>query len=210
MDLTMHTQPASPRRIYLLVTVLLAFSLLLTACGDAYKYNGTLIDPPKEIYDISGTNWDGSTFRMSEHKGQVMVVFFGYTFCPDVCPTTLAEMAQLYTMLGDNADKVDFVFISVDPERDTVEKLAAYIPAFNPNFYGLHIPAGPELETAKMTFGAWAEQSPTEKTANGDYLVDHTAGLAVVDQNGMWRELFSFESTPADMLPDIEYLLKKG
>ena len=86
MDLTMHTQPASPRRIYLLVTVLLAFSLLLTACGDAYKYNGTLIDPPKEIYDISGTNWDGSTFRMSEHKGQVMVVFFGYTFCPDVCP----------------------------------------------------------------------------------------------------------------------------
>lgn len=206
----MHNRPSPIRPTHLLLTVFLAFSLLLSACGSTYKYNGTLLDPPKELYDITGTNWDGSSFRLSEHQGRVLVVFFGYTFCPDVCPTTLAEMVQLYAMLGDNAAKVDIVFISVDPERDTVEKLAVYIPAFNPNFYGLHIPAGPELETAKMSFGAWAEQNPTDKTANGDYLVDHTAWVSIVDQDGMLRELFSFESTPADMLPDIEYLLKKG
>ncbi|MBP8125405.1 MAG: SCO family protein, partial [Caldilineaceae bacterium] len=202
------TRPARPA--LLILVILLVTSLLVSACGNGYQFNGTPLDPPKELYDITATNWDGSTFRLSGHKGRVLVVFFGYTFCPDVCPTTLAEMVQLYAMLGDNAAKVDIVFISVDPERDTVEKLATYIPAFNPNFYGLRIPAGPELETAKMIFGAFAEQNPTDKTATGDYLVDHTAWVSIVDQDGLLRELFSFESTPAEMLPDIEYLLKKG
>ncbi len=206
----MRTHPTSARPAILILTILLASSLLLSACGKPYAYNGTPLDPPKDLYDITATNWDGSTFRLSDHQGRVLLVFFGYTFCPDVCPTTLAEMVQLYSLLGDKAKDVDVVFISVDPERDTVEKLATYIPAFNAHFYGLHIPAGPELETAKLIFGAWAEKNTTEATANGDYLVDHTAWVYVVDQEGKLNEIFSFGIPATDMLPDIEYLLKKG
>ena len=206
----MRTHSTLPRPAILILTALLLGSLLLSACGGSYSYNGTPLEPPKELYDLTGVNWDGAPFRLSDHQGRVVMVFFGYTFCPDVCPLTLAEMNQLHTLLGDKADQVDFVFVSVDPERDTVEKLARYVPAFNPDFYGLHIPAGPELETAKFAFGAWAEKSATGQTANGDYLVDHTAWVYVVNQDGDLHEIFSFESTAEEMLPDIEYILKKG
>ena len=207
-------QPVNTHRIghtQLIVGLLLMLTLLLSACGQPYAYNGTALEPPKELYDMTGTNLDGTTFRLSDHRGRVLLVFFGYTFCPDVCPTTLAEMVAITNMLGDKAADVDVVFVSVDPERDTVERLAQYVPAFHPDFYGLYIPAGPELETAKLTFGAWAEKNELSAAeSSAGYLVDHTAWVYVVNQDGELHEIFPFESTAEEMVPDIEYILKNG
>jgi protein SCO1/2 len=186
-------------------------ALVLSACGGRYEYNGTTLEPPKELYDLTGTNLDGTTFRLSDQRGRVLLVFFGYTFCPDVCPMTLAEMVALDNLLGDKAEDVDIVFVSVDPERDTVERLAEYVSAFNPDFYGLHIPEGPDLETAKFAFGAWAEKNEISAAeSSAGYLVDHTAWVYVVNQEGKLHEIFSFETTAEEMLPDIEYILKSG
>ncbi len=194
-----------------IVGLLLVLILLLSACGQSYTYNGTAMEPPKELYDMTGTNLDGTTFRLSDHRGRVLLVFFGYTFCPDVCPTSLAEMVAINNMLGDKAADVDVVFVSVDPERDTVERLAQYVPAFHPDFYGLHIPAGPELETAKLSFGAWAEKNELSAAeSSAGYLVDHTAWVYLVNQDGDLQTIFSFETTAEEMVPDIEYVLKNG
>lgn len=194
---------------------LLIATLLLAACGERYAYNGTRLDPPKALIDLTGTNLDGSTYRLSEHRDKVVLVFFGYTFCPDVCPTTLAEMAVLKNLLadelGDKAQDVEIVFISVDPERDTVERLAEYIPAFHPDFYGLHIPAGPELETVKLSLGAWAEKNEVSAAeSSAGYLVDHTAWVSLINQQGELEVVYSYESTPEEMLPDIVHILKNG
>src|SRR5690606_3849977 len=114
------------------VIVLLLFSWLLTSCSQPHEFAGTELDPAPPAANISGINWDGTPFNLEELQGKVVLLFFGYTSCPDVCPTTLAEMQQLYSLLGEDAQNVAVVLITVDPERDTVERLAQYMPAFDP------------------------------------------------------------------------------
>ena len=106
----------------LLLVVILSAMALLAGCG--YEYNGTVYEPPLDAAEVVGTNWDGSEFRMSDLQDKVALVFFGYTACPDICPYTLANMTQVYGLLGDKAEDVAVVFISVAPDRDTPERLA--------------------------------------------------------------------------------------
>lgn len=182
--------------------------LLVTGCGRSRPLNSLEVDPSKPAPALSGVNWDGKPFRLSDHRGKVVIVFFGYTYCPDVCPFTLAKMKQLYSRLGPRAGSVEVVFVSIDPGRDSVAKLAQYVPSFDRRFYGLYIPAE-DLGNATRAFEVTVQYG--QPTAGGletdNYYVDHTANFFVVDRWGKLRLKFPPSVTADQMLADIEPLL---
>jgi protein SCO1/2 len=143
-------------------------------------------------------------------EGRVKVVFFGYTFCPDVCPLTLANMKGVYDSLKENErSQTAFIFITVDPERDTPQRLAAYVGAFNPEFYGVHIPAE-ELVQVKKDYGVYAEKNALSASQSAaDYLVDHTAFVYVIDKQNNMREIFPHDAPKADIAADIAHLVSQ-
>ncbi|HSR30941.1 MAG TPA: SCO family protein, partial [Anaerolineae bacterium] len=114
--------------------LLIIFSL--TACGGP-SFRGTVLDEPVDVADFALTDENGGVFRLSDQQGNVVLLFFGYTSCPDVCPTTLATWRKIHEALGEDAERVRFVFVTVDPERDTAERLGMHVNAFNPDFIGL-------------------------------------------------------------------------
>ncbi len=197
-------KPGPTRRM----AVTAAALLLALGCRSSQKFNGQVVEPARPAPELSGVNWDGQPFRLSDHKGQVAVIFFGYTYCPDVCPFTLAKMKQLYNRLGSRAEGVKVVFVSVDPQRDSVEKLAQYVPAFDRRFYGLRLEQ-PALEQVSKGFDVTVQYgTPKEgpETA-GNYFVDHTANFFVIDRQGRLLLKFPPNATVDQMLPDLEKLL---
>ena len=182
--------------------------LFITACTSAEKFNGEVVEPVKPAPELSGVNWDGKPFRLSDHKGKVRVVFFGYTYCPDVCPFTLAKMKQLYRDLGDRAKNLEVVFVSVDPQRDTVEKLSHYVPSFDRRFYGVRLEPD-EVNAAMRSFGITVQYGQPKDGPDSDsyYYVDHTGTFFVIDSKDRLRLRFPPNSTAEQMLPDLEKLL---
>lgn len=191
------------------ITVLVLLGWLLTSCSQPHEFAGTELSPAPPAAEINGINWDGTPFSLQELQGRVVLLFFGYTSCPDVCPTTLAEMKQLYSLLGGAAQDVAVVLITVDPERDTVEQLAQFVPAFDPAFYGVYL-APDELQATKEAYGIYAEKVDGDdaQTAAG-YLVDHSGYTLVVDRQGRWRVIYSYGTSADEMLLDIRYLLRR-
>jgi len=150
------------------------------------------------------TDHTGKQRTLADFKGKAVVVFFGYTQCPDVCPTTMAEMASVMQKLGPQADQVQVVFITVDPERDTQELLASYVPAFDKRFIGLR---GTSEQTAKVAkdFKVYYEKVPG--TEPGSYTINHMAGSFIFDKDGRVR-LFVRHGTGADaIVHDLRQLL---
>lgn len=191
-------------------TLLLLVALaLLSGCSKPHVFNGTTFDESGPAFDFAGVNYDGSPFHLSDQHGKVVLIFFGYTFCPDVCPFTLADMNTLATQLGEQAADVAFVFVTVDPERDTLEKLATYIPSFNPDFYGVRL-EGEMYERTKTAYGVYVEKRPVEGSeVPGGYFVDHTGIIYVIDKAGNLAEVFPPGSDAATMQPDVEYWLEQ-
>jgi len=189
---------------------LLALLALITlaACGPA-AWRGTPYEPPRPAAEISGINWDNTPFRLSELRGKIVLLFFGYTYCPDVCPTTMAEMRKLMEQLGAQAEQVAVVFISVDPERDTPARLAEYVPFFDRRFHGVQLTAD-ALAQVKRDYGVFAEKRPYV-AADGveTYTVDHTARVFLVDQTGALCLSFSYGTPVEDMRADILRLLRR-
>jgi protein SCO1/2 len=150
------------------------------------------------------TDHTGKPRTLADFKGKVVVVFFGYTQCPDVCPTTMAEMATVMQKLGAQADQVQVAFITLDPERDTRELLANYVPAFDKRFVGLY---GSPEQTAKVAKEFKVFYSKVPGSAPGSYTIDHTAGSYVFDREGRLR-LFIRHGGGADpIVHDIRQLL---
>ncbi|MEW6581042.1 MAG: SCO family protein [Chloroflexota bacterium] len=137
-------------------------------------------------------------------RGKVALLFFGYTNCPDVCPTTLAEFKRVKALLGEDAARVAFVFVSVDGERDTPEQLAAYVRAFDPEFIGL---TGDDatIRAIARDYGVFYQRVSYEESAAG-YLVDHTASTFGVDQEGRLRLVFSYGTDPAAIVARVRAL----
>jgi len=133
------------------------------------------------------------------------VLFFGYTHCPDVCPTTLAEAAQALKALGPDADRVQVLFVTVDPERDTRDVLASYVTAFDPRFLGLYGDAEATKRAAKE-FKIYYEKRP--ESAPGSYSVDHSSQTYVIDPQGRLRLLVRPERMAEDLPADLRTLLK--
>ena len=149
---------------------------------------------------------NGNTKTMADYKGKVVVVFFGFTQCPDVCPTTLTEMDEALKLLGPKADKVQVIFITVDPERDTATVLAQYVPAFNPRFVGLRPADEAGLEKVAKDFRIYYKKVPGSKP--GSYTMDHSAGSYVLDQNGQLRLYIKHAQGPEVLAHDLKNILQ--
>lgn len=189
----------------------LAAAAALAACAATPAFNGRTIDPPREAPEISGLNWDGQPFRLSDQRGKVAILSFGYTFCPDVCPFTLWKMKDVFARLGEEASDVAFVFISVDPERDSPEKIAEYVSAFDRRFFGVHV-GGESLETVTEAYEVTVRRVPYQNPANldGSYNIDHTGTYFVVDRRGRIRLRHPPNATAEELLPDLLTLIAEG
>jgi protein SCO1/2 len=198
-------KPKHPASSFLtLISALLAASVLMAACG-SYHFEGTVYPDPQPAPDFELTTTDGGPFRLSEQRGQIVLMFFGYTSCPDVCPMTLAEANQVLKGLGDAGDRVRFLFITVDPERDTPEVLATYVTAFHPAIVGL-TGSSEELAAVYQDYGIFIEKQVLNESAVG-YIVNHTARVFLVDAEGRLRLSYAFGTPPEDILNDIRHLL---
>jgi len=170
------------------------------------SFRGTTYAEPYPVApEFELTRSDGTRFRLSETRGRVVALFFGYTSCPDVCPTTLAELNQALEKLGSQADQVQVLFVTVDPQRDTPERVQEYVNHFNPNFIGL---SGSEAELARVWNGYGVFREVAEGTSAAGYLVDHTARVTLIDQQGNLRVSFPFDTSVEDIVHDLKLLLK--
>ena len=150
------------------------------------------------------TDHTGKPRTLADFKGKVVVMFFGYTQCPDVCPTTMAEMAAVMKELGPQADQVQVLFVTVDPERDTQALLAQYVPAFDQRFLGLYGDAGATAKVAKE-FKVFYAKVPGKEP--GSYSMDHTAGSYVFDKDGKVRLFLRHGQGAAPIVHDLKQLL---
>ncbi len=166
--------------------------------------------------DITGADY-GRTLALTDHtgqartladwKGKVVVLFFGFTQCPDVCPTTLATMADVLKRLGPEGDGVQVLFVTVDPERDTQAVLAPYVTAFDPRFVGLYGNADATSKAARE-FRVFYQKVPG--SAPGAYTIDHTAASYVLDREGRLRLYVRHQAPPEDIASDLRVLLGKA
>ncbi|HTT13819.1 MAG TPA: SCO family protein [Burkholderiaceae bacterium] len=184
------------RRLLLGLGVALLVALAGCRRQTEQSFNSVDITGAGYARDFSLTDQNGKHRTLAEFRGKVVLVFFGYTQCPDVCPTTLADLARVKAMLGDAGDKMQVLFISVDPERDTPAVLAQYVPSFDRSFLGLYGNAEETARTAKE-FKVIYQKVPG-KTATS-YSVDHTAGTYVFDPQGRLR-LFIKQSESVDAI----------
>jgi protein SCO1 len=187
----------------------LLFGMVGMAACQSYEFKGTLLDLPKPLGDFTLDQHDGGTFHLSDYAGQYVLVYFGYTYCPDACPTTLFQAKRAFELLGDDADRVQMVMVTVDPGRDSAELLGKYLANFNPQFIGLRTDDPTTLDPILAEFGAYYEIDPAEDTA-ADYLVSHTASMFLVNPSGELAEVFTYGATGEDIAADIQHLLKKG
>ena len=170
-------------------------------------FNGVDITGAEYGRQLSLPDAEGQPRTLADFKGKVSVVFFGYTQCPDVCPTTMAELAQVKQALGADGERVQGIFVTVDPERDTAQVLKAYVANFDPTFVALRGSAEQTLAAAREFKVFYAKAAGKTE---GSYTVDHTAGSYVIDPQGRLR-LFERYGTPADALAaDLKQLLKGG
>jgi protein SCO1/2 len=172
--------------------------------------------PQFESVDITGVDW-GKDFKLTDHtgrareladfRGKAVAVFFGFTHCPDVCPTTMAKLGEAMKLLGDDASRVQGLFVTVDPKRDTPKVLSQYVPAFHPTFLGLYGDAQTTARTAKEFKVYFHLQQPNEQ---GFYSVDHSGQILVFDPEGRLRLMMKPDLTSEAMAHDLRALVREG
>jgi protein SCO1/2 len=179
---------------------------MLAGCSQAPQFSSTDITGAEFGREFSAplTDHTGQPRRLAEFKGKAVVIFFGYTQCPDVCPTTLSAMAEVLKLLGDDGRKVQVLFVTVDPERDTRELLAAYVPQFHPSFIGLNADLATTAATA-LEFKVFYQKQPGSSPTT--YTVDHSANSYVYDPQGRLRLYVRHGETPEKIAADIALLL---
>jgi protein SCO1/2 len=171
--------------VHVAAAVLLAFALSLGGCGrEGPKFRASDVTGSSFGREFALTDHYGKPRTLADFRGKVVVLFFGYTQCPDVCPTTLATLAEAKKRLGPDGDKVQVLFVTIDPERDKPELLLPYVTAFDPSFLGLYGDAEATARTAKEFKIIYQKQpGPTPQT----YTMDHSAGTFVFDTDGRLR-----------------------
>ncbi|MBP6176884.1 MAG: SCO family protein [Anaerolineales bacterium] len=171
-----------------------------------HTFHGTVIQSPEPSFDFKLTGKDGDV-SLNDYRGKLVLIYFGYTFCPDICPATLANVGQALRNLGeDKASEVQTIMISLDPERDTPQKLAEYVTHFHPSFIGI---TGTEQDIAQVTslYGIFYQVQPGSDATG--YLIDHTATLLVIDREGYLKLVFPFGVTVDEIADDLEYMLRQ-
>lgn len=189
----------------------LAGAIVLLALAAGYiwlrpkPFFGTVLQSTDPAFDFALAADGGKTVRLSDYKGKVVLLYFGYTFCPDVCPATLANAGQAIRALGKKGEQVQLIMISVDPERDTPEKLAKYVSHFHPSFVGI---TGTEaqISEAAALYGIYYQKNEGSEATG--YLIDHTATLMAIDKEGYLKLLIPFGATVEQMTSDLKNLLR--
>jgi protein SCO1/2 len=193
------------RAARILMLSLLGLSVL--ACSPKPSFNNVDITGGKAFgADFSLLDPDGKVRTLTDFKGKVVLMFFGYTQCPDVCPTTLTEMQQVMTLLGPQANQVQVLFVTVDPDRDTAEILKQYVPAFDDRFLGLRPADEAALEKVAKDFKIYYKKVPG--ISPGSYTMDHTAGSYAFDPEGNLRLYIKHAQGPEALAQDLKVLLK--
>jgi protein SCO1/2 len=169
-----------------------------------YTFQGSLIEPPVAAPQFELTDMNSEPFQLSQLSDQVVVIFFGYTSCPDVCPVTLTEFLQIRSKLGQAADEVSFVFVTVDPERDTPERMRKYLTNFDPGIIGLTGERS-ELEPVWADYGVY--QAKAEGGSSDNYLVDHSSRVYVIDADGNLRLTYLFGTENQLITEDVRHLV---
>jgi protein SCO1/2 len=192
-----------------------AIAVLLTLAAFAAGCDSSPKAPAFQLTDITGAEF-ARDFRLTDHngkprsladfRGQVVVIFFGYTYCPDACPTTMGELALAMNELGKDAGKLQVLFVTVDPERDTPAVLSKYVPAFHPGFLGLYGDAEATARTAKE-FKVFYQKQPLP---GGSYSMDHSAGSFIFDPAGRVRLFAQYGQGAQPLLHDIRFLMEQA
>lgn len=215
----MTERPAAPARLRALVLALGALALLslatiLLLSDLPARWFGAPAGPAFHGRDVSAEHWDtdfaltdagGQQRSLADYRGKVVLLAFGYTHCPDVCPTTLAKFAEVRRLLGADGARVQALFVTIDPERDTAQLLQAYVPAFDPSFVGLR---GTEAQTDAITRAFHANYQIV--AYQGSVLVDHTASTYIVDPQGHARVVSPYDQPAAQLADDVRALLARG
>lgn len=184
-------------------SIIICSLALAAGCNSSPRFKSTDITGAEYGRHLDLTDHTGRPRHLEDFRGKAVVVFFGFTHCPDVCPTTLAEVAAGLKKLGPDADRVQVLFVTVDPERDTPQALAQYVTAFDPRFLGLY---GNQAETLRA---AKEFKIYYEKRKSGDtYTVDHSSQSYVIDPQGRLRLLVRPERIARDLSDDLRTLLR--
>lgn len=188
--------------------MVLACALTLAACGQeepAARFNLTDVTGAPWGRKLELTDHNGQRRTLDQFKGKVVVLFFGFTHCPEACPTTLAELASVAGELGPDAQRMQVLVVTVDPERDTPEVLRQYVPSFHPSFLGLRgTPA--ETSAAAKEFKVYFQK---QTQPGGGYTMDHSAGTFVIDKAGRLRLFGQYGAGAQALLHDIRLLLQE-
>jgi protein SCO1/2 len=178
--------------------------LLLAGCDGGSKFKSTDITGAEYGKSLALTDHTGQPRKLEDFRGKAVVVFFGFTHCPDICPTTLADLSAAIKSLGPQAEKVQVLFVTVDPERDTKDVLAKYVTAFDPRFLGLYGDAAATQRVAK-DFKIYYEKRKTGES----YSVDHSGQSYVIDPQGRLRLFVRHDRIGADLPDDLKKLLQE-
>lgn len=199
----------------MMIRLIVALALLITVMSSAAAENAAttsealksgVFDPPRMAPDFSLPSSLDNPFTLSEQRGKVLVLGFGFSHCPNVCPMTLANLAQTYKNLGALADQVQVVYMTVDPERDNPARLREYLANFNSHFIGVTGSAD-ELSAVRQAYGIIAQK---EKHKNGEtYEVHHSSYIYLIDRDGLLRALVPFGKNAGDITHDIKILLQE-
>jgi protein SCO1/2 len=180
--------------------------LLLLGPTREYTFQGSLIDPPVAAPLFELMDVDGQNVQLSDLDGQVVILFFGYTSCPDVCPVTLTDFLQIRSSLGNKAENVSFVFVTVDPERDTPERMKKYLTNFDPEIIGL-TGTRTELEPVWASYGVY--EAKIEGGSESNYLVDHSSRIYVIDAEGNLLLTYLFGTENKVIAEDVRHLVTR-
>jgi protein SCO1/2 len=194
--------------IFVLRGFIIAFmTMILMACSPKPEFKNVDITGSTAFgKDFSLLDPDGKVRTLADFKGKAVVMFFGYTQCPDVCPTTLTEMQQVMTLLGPKSDKVQVLFVTVDPDRDTAAILKQYVPSFDSRFLGLRPADEVALEKVTKDFKIYYKKVPG--SSPGSYTMDHSAGSYAFDPEGRLRLYIKHAQGPETLAHDLKELLK--
>lgn len=189
----------------------LALLVLILGIGVAMRWlgppemHGIVLQSPERVPDFRLMTSTGEPMSLSDFRGKHVLIYFGYTFCPDVCPTTLQDLRVAMQTLGDKADDVQVIMVSVDPARDSAEQLAKYLAAFDPRFIGM-TGDWAVIERAASQFGVFFEAH--QGSAATGYLVDHSSIVTLIDPEGHTREVFAYGTPGEDIAADLAYWMR--
>ncbi|WP_147693292.1 SCO family protein [Vogesella mureinivorans] len=188
----------------LLAVAALALSLLACTPADTLSFKGTDISTADFGQPFTLTGQDGKPHSLADYQGKAVALFFGYTHCPDICPTTMLEYQQVMKLLGKDADRVQVLFVSIDPQRDTPPVLAGYVPFFDKRFMGLTgSPA--QVQAVASQYKIVAQRQARQ---DGGYTMDHSAGSYLFDTRGQLRVYVPYGTPSADIAHDLQQLLR--